>query len=62
VKPQLEIDDVGLAAYVRIREGRVADTVEYTSYLFADYDASGNLLGVEILDVDSELATARNGK
>ncbi len=39
-----------LAAYFRVREGAVADTKELgEGKLFADYDAEGHLLGLELL-------------
>jgi hypothetical protein len=38
------------AAYLRVREGKVAETREVAEgQAFADYDASGTLLGVELL-------------
>ena len=38
------------AAYLRVREGEVADTREVAEgSAFADYDAEGVLLGVELL-------------
>jgi uncharacterized protein YuzE len=42
------------AAYFRVREGRVIETrdVGKESVLFADYDATGRLLGVEVLAPD----------
>ena len=39
-----------LAAYFRVREGRVAKTREFAGgNAFADYDAKGQLLGIEQL-------------
>lgn len=39
-----------LAAYFRLRKGRVARTREYESgVLYADFNAKGELLGVEML-------------
>ena len=39
-----------LAAYIRIRKGQVADTREIVpSSAIADYDAAGELLGVELI-------------
>jgi len=39
-----------LAAYFRVRNGRVARTVEFAEgNAFADYGESGELLGIEIL-------------
>jgi hypothetical protein len=38
------------AAYIRVREGAVADTREIKDgFAYADYDADGLLLGVELL-------------
>jgi uncharacterized protein YuzE len=38
------------AAYLRVREGEVAETREISEgRAFADYDASGMLLGIELL-------------
>ena len=39
-----------LAVYIRVREGQVEETVEVDEdRAFADYDAAGQLLGVELL-------------
>jgi uncharacterized protein YuzE len=39
-----------IAAYLRIREGRVAETKEISEgVVFADYSADGRLLGIELL-------------
>lgn len=39
-----------VAAYVRVREGKVAETREISDGIaFADYDADGSLLGIELL-------------
>jgi uncharacterized protein YuzE len=56
-KPRFKIsvstdEDTGklLAVYIRIREGQVEDTLEVDEdRAFADYDAAGQLLGVELL-------------
>jgi uncharacterized protein YuzE len=40
-----------IAAYVRVREGEVAETKEIKDgAVFADYSADGSLLGVELLE------------
>ena len=49
-------------SYIRIREGKVAETRELgdTGDVFADYDAAGNIIGIEFLshftieDIDVE--------
>jgi len=39
-----------VAAYLRVREGKVVETKEISEGVaFADYDAAGALLGVELL-------------
>jgi uncharacterized protein YuzE len=39
-----------VAAYVRVREGKVAETKETsTGTAFADFSADGSLLGIELL-------------
>ncbi|MCI0380697.1 MAG: DUF2283 domain-containing protein [Gemmataceae bacterium] len=40
-----------VAAYVRVREGKVAQTKEISAGVaFADYAADGSLLGIELLE------------
>lgn len=40
-----------VAAYVRVREGKVAQTKEVSAGVaFADYSADGSLLGIELLE------------
>ena len=50
---EASIDDkTGLmvAAYLRVREGEVAETKEVeVGVVYADYDSQGSLLGVELL-------------
>jgi hypothetical protein len=39
-----------VAVYLRVREGEVAETKELTEGVaYADYDAAGSLLGIELL-------------
>ena len=57
VKPKFRLevsynDTTGdpVAAYLRVREGKVAETREVSEGIaFADYDADGCLLGIELL-------------
>jgi uncharacterized protein YuzE len=50
---QLSVDEktgIVRAAYMRVRQGEVADTREVSEgCAFADYDDSGMLLGIELL-------------
>ena len=45
----VEFDETGVALYVRIRDGRVARTMEVGVEVLADYDRTGRLLGFEVL-------------
>jgi uncharacterized protein YuzE len=49
------------AAYIRIRQGQVANTVELAEGVIVDYDAQGQLLGIELLDVMDHLSHVRVG-
>ena len=44
-------DPTGTAAYIRMRDGQVAATREIAQNVLADFDADGNVLGVEVLNV-----------
>ena len=48
----IEIDDEAKALYIRLREGEIVKTVEYTEIqeIFLDIDENEKLLGIEILD------------
>ena len=48
----IEIDDEAKALYIRLREGKIIKTVEYTEIqeIFLDIDENEQLLGIEILD------------
>jgi uncharacterized protein YuzE len=47
-----EIDGEAKALYIRLREGDIAQTVEYPEEqeVFLDLDEKGQLLGIEVLD------------
>jgi uncharacterized protein YuzE len=49
-----EYDSEADAAYVKIADGEIADTREITDGIIIDYDAEGNILGVEILSIKSK--------
>lgn len=48
---KLRIDRKAGAAYVRLAEGHVARTKELDHARNMDYDATGEVLGIEFLDV-----------
>ncbi len=50
--PVVEIDTEATAAYVRIREAKVARTEPFSSengLVMLDFDAAGNVVGIEIV-------------
>lgn len=54
-----------VAAYVRVRAGRVAETREVVhAFVFADYGEDGKLIGVEMLGMcdDATLAKLAEGE
>ena len=48
---RLEYDPEADALYLRLKEGRVSETVEIAENVFVDLDAGGEPLGIEILFV-----------
>lgn len=49
----IEYDTDAEAVYIRLSSGDVAETVEISATLYIDVDKDGNLIGVEVLGVDS---------
>lgn len=48
--PEVKRDPQVNAAYVTLRQGKQARTVEVSSSVMIDVDAQGQVLGVELLD------------
>jgi len=46
---KIEFDDTADALYVQLAEGEIEKTEEIKPGLILDYDAEGNVLGVEML-------------
>lgn len=51
----IEIDEEAKALYLRLREGDIAETVEYPEEqeIFLDLDEAGQILAIEVLDPSS---------
>ena len=50
--PVVEIDTEATAAYIRLRDGKIARTEPYgsgKSLVMLDFDADGNVLGIEVV-------------
>ncbi len=56
-KMQINYDPVADAIYIRLREGEVDETTQVGKYIYADVDASGIPLGLEILFASRVLAS-----
>lgn len=48
----IEYDTEHQTLYLRIREGKVVKTKEYRAEVFVDLDKKGNLLGIELLNLE----------
>ena len=48
---KIEFDQVADALYVQLTEGKIEKTEEIKPGMILDYDANGNVLGVELLYV-----------
>jgi len=49
-------DKIADAMYLRVKNGRVARTQKLNSRLLVDIDKKGNILGIEMLDVSSQIS------
>lgn len=52
---KITYDKVANAAYMTLRKGKVAKTVEMSDSVIIDLDRKGNLLGIEMLDASNQL-------
>ena len=51
---KLKYDSQGDAAYIKIGEAEVTDSVEVRAGIVVDYDAQDRVVGIEILHVKKE--------
>ena len=52
---KITYDKIANAAYMTLRAGKVAKTVEMSGNVIVDLDKKGNLLGIEMLDAANQL-------
>lgn len=55
MKPVVEYDPAANAAYIRFATGEVADSAEVSEGIVLDYDESGHIIGMEVLDARKHL-------
>ena len=53
---KITYDKIADAAYMTLRKGRVAKTVEMSDDVIVDLDKKGHLLGIEMLDASSQFS------
>jgi uncharacterized protein YuzE len=53
---KIEYDPQADALYIQLRDGKIAETVETSKYIYTDVDEEGRPLGIEILFVKRYLA------
>lgn len=56
---KVQYDPVADAMYIRLAEGTVADSDEVRDGVVLDYDASGRVLGIEVLDLSRRATNPR---
>ena len=59
---KITYDKIANAAYMTLRRGKVAKTVEMSDSVIVDLDKKGHILGIEMLDASSQLATSGSNK
>ncbi len=52
---KITYDKIADAAYMVLRKGKVAKTVEMSESVIIDLDKKGNLLGIEMLNASKQL-------
>jgi uncharacterized protein YuzE len=58
---KITYDKIANAAYMTLRKGKVAKTVEMADDVIIDLDKKGNLLGIELLDASNQLPKQGKG-
>lgn len=60
---KITYDKIADAAYMTLRKGKVAKTVEMSESVIVDLDKKGHLLGIEMLDASNQLSrnSIKNG-
>jgi uncharacterized protein YuzE len=55
MKPQVKYDADNNAAYIRLAGSAVVESEEVTPGVVFDFDASGHIVGIELLDARTQL-------
>ena len=52
---KLEFDPVADALYLRLNDAKITETEQVRPGIILDFDSAGNVVGVEVLDVNKRL-------
>jgi uncharacterized protein YuzE len=52
---KLEFDPVADALYFRLNDAKITETEQVRPGIILDFDSAGNVVGVEVLDVNKRL-------
>ena len=53
---KLEFDPVADALYLRLNDAKIMETEQVRPGIILDFDSAGNVVGVEVLDVNKRFA------
>lgn len=56
---EIKYDPIAKAAYLKLKNGKVAKTIKVKDALIIDLDKKGGVLGVEFLDFSTALPTTK---
>ncbi|MDO8623763.1 MAG: DUF2283 domain-containing protein [bacterium] len=59
---KITYDKIANAAYMTLRKGKVAKTVEMSDSVIVDLDKKGHMLGIEMLDASNQLPSGAGKK
>ena len=59
---KIQYDKLADAMYLYLKKGKISKTVKMKDRLLVDVDKSGKILGLEILDVSSQIPKKEIGK
>ena len=62
MKPQVKYDADANAAYIRLAASKIVESEEVTPGVVFDFDASGHIVGIELLNARTQLTAEMLGE
>jgi len=59
---RIQYDKVADAMYIYFKKAKVAKTIKVNNRVFVDVDTKGSVIGIEMLDVSSQIPKKEIGK